>query len=451
MHFLQFCEDVPSHCRSVLRGPTTGFALLAMSACVLSAPSCYAANARTSSPWVATWGAAMMAAGQGHAPDFSGKTLREVVHTSVGGSHVRIWFSNRFGEEPLHIGAAHIAVSANGSAGVYPNGHQDLSADGSAIRTGSDRTLTFSGAGSTVIPPGAEIVSDPVALDVPALSDMAVSIYLPDRTMATTEHAGAQQISYAATGNAVDAADLAGKDWRIHSWYFLSGIDVEAPGDTAVVAIGDSITDGFRSTENANHRWPDDLAIRLASDPATKKAGVLGVVNVGIGGNRVLLDGAGPNAVSRIDPDILARSNAKYVVILESINDIARVEGNDQPYDDLAQHLETGIAQIAAQAHQHGMKVIGATMTPYQGCGCYSEAGEAVRAAVNQWIRTSPVFDGVADFDKAVRDPANLTRMAAHYNSGDHVHPNDAGYKAMADSIDLGLFLGAADANGSMQ
>lgn len=426
--------------RGILRKLTGGFTVPAMVAVVLVAPVSYAAKARSSSPWVATWGSAMMAVPRGGAPDVTNKTLREIVHTSVGGSHVRIWLSNRFGEMPLHVGAAHIAISSNGSAGYLPDGKQDLSADGTAIQSGSDRALTFNGMDSIVIPPGAAVVSDPVALDVPALSDLAVSIYLPDPTLVSTEHSYADQLSYTATGNVTGAADLAGKDKRVHSWYYLSGVDVEAPGDSAVVAFGDSITDGAYSTANANHRWPDYLAARLAADPATKKAGVLGVANVGIGGNRVLLDGAGPNAVSRINWDIVARSNAKYVIILESINDIGRFMTDRQPYGDLTQRLESGIAQLAAQAHQHGMKVIGATLTPYEGCGYYSEGGEAVRDALNQWIRTSPIFDGVADFDKAVHDPANPNHFAAQYDSGDHLHPKDAGYEAMANSIDLSLF-----------
>ena len=439
MHLFQFCGNFPRRCRDVSRGLTAGCALLAMATMVLAAPSCSAADAPSSSTWVATWGAAMVAVEPGSAPDVSGKTLREIVHTSVGGGQVRIWLSNRFSTVPLHVGAARIAISTNGNAGN--------SADGSAVQAGSDRALTFNGTGSVVIPTGAEIVSDAVTLNVPALSNMAVSMYLPDPAIATTQHTGALQISYAATGNVTGAPDLAGKDRRVHSWYFLSGIDVEAPGDSAVVAIGDSITDGTRSTENENHRWPNFLATRLAADAATKRAGVLGVVDVGIGGNRVLLDGHGPNTVSRVNPDILARSNAKYVIVLESINAIHRFTADHQPYGDLAQRLESGIAQLAAQAHQQGMKVFGATLTPYGGSGFYSEEGEAVRAEVNQWIRTSSVFDGVVDFDKAVHDPENPLRYAAQFDSGDHVHPNDTGYKTMADSIDLSLFTDTAETN----
>ncbi len=439
MHLFQFCGDFPRRCRDVSRGLTAGCALLAMATVVLAAPSCSAADSSSNSPWVATWGAGMVATAPGNAPDFTGKTLREIVHTSVSGSRARVWLSNRFGTVPLHIGAAHIAISADGNAGS--------SADGSAIQAGSDRAPTFNGMGSVVIPPGAEIVSDATALDVPALSNLAVSIYFPDHTMAATEHSSAQQISYAATGNLVNAQNLTGRNWRQHSWYVLSGIDVDAPGDSAVVAIGASVTDGAHSTVNANHRWPNFLAARLAANAATKRAGVLGVVDVGIGGNRVLLDGYGPNTVSRFNRDVLARSGARYLIVLEGTNDIGRFTTDHQPYGDLAQRLESGWAQLAAQAHQHGMKVFGATLTPYKDCAYYSPAGEVVREAVNEWVRTSRVFDGVLDFDKATRDPQNPQSYLPQYDSGDHLHPNDAGYQAMANSIDLGLFTNISDAD----
>ena len=246
--------------------------------------------------------------------------------------------------------------------------------------------------------------------------------------MATTEHSDAHQTSYAATGNLVDAASLAGKDWPQRHWYVLSGIDVDAPRDSAVIALGASIVDGYHSTWNANERWPNDLAVRLAADADTKKAGVLGMVDVGIGGNRVLLDGYGPNGVSRINRDVVARSGARYVIVLESTNDIGRYTTDRQPYDDLAQRVESGLAQLVVQAHQHGIQVFGGTLTPYQGCMYYSAAGDAVRQAVNEWIRSSGVFDGVVDFDKATRDPQNPLRYLPQYDSGDHLHPNDAGY-----------------------
>jgi len=407
---------------------------------LFAAPVCRAASARPNhrarSPWVATWGAAMMPTHHGTAPDFSGKTLREIVHASIAGKQVRVWFSNRFGAEPLHIGAAHIALSTRSTT------NEAGAAEDGGIQASSDRTLTFHHLGSVVIAPGATIVSDPVSLNVPALSNLSVSIYLPDHTMGLTEHELALETSYAATGNVVNAPSLAGKSWPEPSWYFLSGVDVDSPGDSAIIAFGDSITDGWRSTADENRRWPDDLARRLASDPGTEHAGVLGVVNVGISGNRVLLDGYGPNALSRIDRDVVARSGARYMIVLESINDIGRFASDHQPYGDLAQRLETGLTQLAMQAHQHGMLVFGATLTPYKGCGYYSPAGDGIRQAVNRWIRTTHVFDGVVDFDKAVRDPQHPLQFAPQYDSGDHLHPNDAGYKAMAAAIPLKLFTG---------
>lgn len=426
------------------------FACLTVAAplCIAKARPGGAMPAANRSPWVATWGSAMMATNRGEAPDFSNETLREIVHTSVGGARVRVWFSNRYGIEPLRIGAAHIAITGpetpsgsdspvSDSAVAHPDAY---AVDESAIVPGSDRTLTFHHQDSVVVPPGSTIVSDPVSLDVPAFSNLSISVYFPDHTMGTTEHELALQTSYASNGNTVAAAKLDAKAWREHSWYFLSGVDVAAPHDSAVIAFGDSITDGWQSTANKNARWPDFLARRLANNPNTSQAGVLGMVNVGISGNRVLLDGYGPNALSRIDRDIVARSGARYVIVLESINDIGRYMTDHQPYGNLAERLEAGLAQMASQAHQHGMRVFGATLTPYQGCGYYSAAGNQVRQAVNQWIRTSHSFDGVVDFDKAVRDPQNPQRYAPQYDSGDHLHPSDAGYKAMADAVNLGLF-----------
>lgn len=381
----------------------------------------------------------------GTEPDFSNQTLRQLIHTSVGGSQVRIWISNRFGSQPLHIGAAHIGIAAPPTkalptAADVAKSRSSAALDRSGIQPESDRTLTFHGLASVVIPPGAAIVSDPTPLDVPGMADLAISLYFPDHTLGSTEHTLARQTSYATTGNSVNAPTLAGKSWPIDSWYFLAGVDVYAPGDSSVVAIGDSITDGDHSTANTNHRWPNFLAARLAADSAMRSAGVLGVVDSGIDGNRVLLDGWGPNAISRVNRDILARSGARYLIVLESINDIGRYTDDRQPYGDLAERLEMGLAQIAAQAHQHGLHVFGATLTPYKDCGYYSPAGEQVREAVNQWIRTTHDFDGVIDFDKAVRDPQHPLRFLPKYNSGDDLHPNDAGYKAMANAIDLSLF-----------
>ena len=375
----------------------------------------------------------MVDSGSNNAPDLSQETMRMIVHTSIGGPQVRIWFSNRFGTVPLHIEAAHIALSAD----AVPVPTSDVS----MIRQETDRTLNFDKMTSVIIPPGATIVSDAVTLDVPALANLAVTLYFPDATLGTTIHGGANQLAYATPGNVVTAPSMPAKSWTRGSWYFLTGVDVYAPGASAVVAFGDSITDGNHSTQNGNHRWPDYLAARLAANEATRKAGILGVVNVGISGNRVLLDGDGPNALARMNWDILERSGVRYLILFHGINDIEATTRFRQPYNDLDKRLEAGLTQITTQAHLHGILVFGATqMTDCRDFKCAWPDGEVVRNALNQWIRTTKVFDGLIDFDLATRDPQYPTQLLEKYNSGDMVHPNDTGYKAMADAIDLTLF-----------
>ncbi len=374
--------------------------------------------------WVGTWATAPMLAEGGYdVHPFSDTTLREILHISVGGARIRVRFTNAFGTDPLTISDAHVVVSA-GNAAIQP---------------GIDHAITFGGAASVNIPPGAELFSDPVALAVAPLSDLAVSFYLPSQIMrAETYHAVADQDNFIAHGNMSTAADLPDAT-KITSWYFLDGVDVLAVDDSGViVTLGDSITDGVLATQNANHRWPDVLAARLHDDPKLKNVSVL---NVGISGNRVLNEGDGPSALSRLDRDVLSQSGVRYVIVLESINDIGRLAGPDAPWDEITiEQLEFGLKQIADEAHEHGIKAIGATLTPYGGASYYSEKGEQVREAVNDWIRHSGVFDGVADFDKATRDPVNPIQFNADYDSGDHLHPKDAGYKAMGEAIDLTLF-----------
>jgi lysophospholipase L1-like esterase len=365
----------------------------------------------------------MLAEGGFNMHPFSGATLREIVHISVGGAQIRVRFTNAYGLDPLTISDAHVALSAG-------NG---------AIQPGIDHGITFGGATSVNIPPGAEIFSDPVALAVSPLADLAISFYLPPQVMrAETYHSFADQDNFFANGD-VSTAQVLPDATKIMSWYFLDGIDVQAAADSrAIVTVGDSITDGALSTHNANRRWPDVLAGRLQADPNLKNVGVL---NAGIGGNRILNEGAGPSAVTRIDRDVLSQSGVRYVIVLESINDIGRLAHLAAPWDEVtAQQLEMGLKQIVDAAHEHGIKAIGATLTPYGGAGYYSDKGEQVREAVNDWIRSSGTFDGVADFDKATQDPQNPTHFNPAYDSGDHLHPGDAGYKAMADTIDLTLF-----------
>jgi lysophospholipase L1-like esterase len=373
---------------------------------------------------VGTWATApVLADGGFNVRLLSGTTLREIVHLSVGGARIRIRFTNEFSNDPLTIIDAHVALSAGGSA----------------IKPGSDRAITFGSESSICIPPGAAIYSDPVELAVEPLANLAISFYLPPQTMrAETFHAYADQDNFFAPGDSATAQELPTAT-KFSSWYFLDGIDVPATaGARAVVAFGDSITDGAASTHNANHRWPDFLAERFNQDAKLKNVSVL---NEGIGGNRVLNEGYGPSALSRYSRDILAQNGARYVIVLESINDIGHTARPQAPWDDVtARQLELGLKQIADVAHEHGLKAIGATLTPYNGSGYYSEKGEQMREAINEWIRTSGVFDGVADFDKITREPKNPKRYNPAYDSGDHLHPSDAGYKAMADGIDLALF-----------
>jgi lysophospholipase L1-like esterase len=266
-----------------------------------------------------------------------------------------------------------------------------------------------------------------------------VSFYVPPQIMrAETYHSGAHQDSYLADGHAPSAAELT-QATVLPSWYFFDGIDVAAALDArAIITFGDSITDGTASTPNANRRWPDVLAARLEQD---QKLAHVGVLNEGIGGNHVLYEGFGPNAQSRFDRDVLAQSGARYMIVLESINDIGGLARVQAPWQAVtAQQLEFGLKQIVDRAHEHGLKIFGGTLTPYGGAGYFSDAGEQVREAVNDWIRTSGVFDGVIDFDKITRDPQNPTHFNPAYDAGDHLHPSDAGYKAMGEGIDLTLF-----------
>jgi lysophospholipase L1-like esterase len=374
--------------------------------------------------WVGTWATSPVAA-----PNTDGKygtadtTYREIVHISIGGPSVRIILSNEFGLEPLIIGAAHIALSAGASE----------------INSTSASVLTFSGHPSITIPPGALAVSDPASLKLAPFADIAVSIFVPTQTITEVSyHSYADQTSYEAPGNVVSQTKL-DTPAEIYSWPFLKGVDVKVSGDSAsIVTFGDSITDGALSTRSANARWPDVLARRLQADKKTAK---LGVLNEGIGGNRVLHEGYGPSALTRFDRDVLAQSGVKYLIILESINDIGNALSPTNPHDPVtAEELIAGLSQLATRAHTHGIKVFGATLTPYVGAGYASPAGETMRQAVNQWIRSSSELDGFIDFDKATRDATNPDTFAAAADSPDHLHPRDAGYKLMGDAIDLKLF-----------
>ena len=350
-------------------------------------------------------------------------TLREIVHVSLGGPQVRVIFTNEFGTDPLTIAAAHVAISQGGST----------------VNLVSSAGLTFGGHTSVIIPPGALVVSDPAMVKVPAAADLAISFFLPAQTIThLSQHGSADQTSYTAPGNVV-GAQMLDSPIEIRSWPFVKGVDVKVPAaSAAVVAFGDSITDGAYAALNANARWPDELARRLLANPGT--AG-LGVLNEGIGGNRILHDVSGPSALARFDRDVIAQSGVKYVIILEAINDIGHAYTTLRPYDVVsADDLIAGYVQMAERAHTHGIKVYIATLTPYVGAGYSSPAGELVRQALNQWIRTTNQIDGFIDFDKATQDPANPSMFLPAYDHGDHLHPSDPGYKAMGDAVDLNLF-----------
>ncbi len=382
------------------------------------------AQTNSKAPWVGIWATSPMQADGGFkVQPFSGTTLREIMHVNNGGKQIRIRFTNAYGTDILTIANAHVALSAGGSD----------------IQDGTDHAIQFGGATSVAIPPGAEVFSDPVDLSVAPLTDVAISFYLPSQVMRSeTFHDFADQDNFVATGNVTGAKSLP-QPKTLSSWYFVDGIDaLAANGARAIVTLGDSITDGALSTHNANLRWPDVLASRLQQDEHLKNVSVL---NQGIGGNRVVNEGYGPAAIARIDRDVLSQTGVRYVIVLEGINDIGRLHRLQEPGDEItAQQLEFGYRQIADAAHAHGIKAIGATLTPYGGAGYSSDKGEQVREEVNDWIRNSGTFDGVIDFDKITRDTANPKAFNPAYDSGDHLHPKDDGYKAMAAGIDLSLF-----------
>jgi lysophospholipase L1-like esterase len=351
------------------------------------------------------------------------QTIRQIVHLSLGGDRFRVVLSNSLGSAPLAIGAAHVGIHAAGATVV----------------AGSDRALTFAGVPSTTIPAGAVMVSDPVTLTVPNLADLAIDLFIPADTsnQVVTMHAGAFETNYVAAGNHAGDADLPGAD-TMTSWYFLSRVEVSAPERTPViVALGDSITDGTASSIDGNKRWPDVLARRLMPAKSSRK---IAIIDEGIAGNRVLAHvpgTAGINILARFDQDVLAQPGAQYVVVLEAINDIGLARQNPSPS---AADLIAGHRQLIERAHEHGLKIYGATLTPFEGAAYASSEGEAKRAAINQWIRTSKEYDGVIDFEAAIRDPQSPTKFLPQFDSRDHLHPNDAGYEAMGNAIDLALF-----------
>jgi lysophospholipase L1-like esterase len=377
--------------------------------------------------WVGTWASAPQLGEAGNAPPapgFDDSTLRQIVHVSIGGSRLRVRFSNAFGNSPLTIPAAHVAVGAGAAGGILSN---------------TDRALTFQGRPSVTIPSGALMLSDPLDFDLAPLSDLAVSIRLVGAPAAVTTHPGARATSFLQSGDVVSARDLPQAS-RVDHWYFLSGVDVATDLSSAAVAtLGDSITDGRNSTTNGNGRWTDSLARRLRANASTKNVAVL---NQGIGGNRLVHDGLGPNALARLDRDVLSQSGVRWLIVLEGINDLGTRAGAQANGEQAAtaQDVIAAYEQIVLRAHARDIRVYGATILPYDGAGYFTADGEADRQAINTWIRSSGVFDAVIDFDAATRDAEHLSRLRPAADSGDHLHPADAGYKIMADAIDLALF-----------
>lgn len=374
--------------------------------------------------------------GGGSAFQFKDQTLRQIAHVSVGGARVRIVLSNTFGTQPLRVGAAQVALRDKGSA----------------ITAGSNRVLTFGGLAQPLVPAGALLVSDPVDLALPDFGDLVVDLYLPDDTAAAkspvTFHPASWQVNYvSAPGNhagavtfpvAATTAYRRGDGLPSASSFYLGRVEVEAPQTTGLlVAFGDSITDGTQSGIDQNRRWPDLLATRLAA------AGIrMGVVNGGIGGGRVLEDGVGPNALARFDRDVLAQPGVTHVTVLEGVNDIG--VGGAKPSPSVAE-LIGGHQQLIARAHARGLRIYGATLTPFEGAAYWTPEGEAKRQALNAWIRTSGAYDAILDFAAIVEDPVRPIRSRPDYDSGDHLHPSPAAYTAMANSIDLGLFRPARE------
>jgi lysophospholipase L1-like esterase len=423
--------------------------------------------------WVASWGASQQIPEPRNvlpADDLTDATMRQIVHLTLGGQSLRVRLSNAYGTASLHLTAVHIA--------------RPVSPASSSIVAGSDRALMFNGAPDVTIPAGAEYISDRVDYSMAPLSDLAITFYEEKPPAQQTSHPGSRATTYYTHGNLVSAEELPGAK-TIEHWYTIAGLDVTAaPSAFAIVALGDSITDGRGSTTNGNDRWPDVLARSLQGEAKTRTTAV---VNVGTGGNRLLADGLGPNVLARFDRDVLARAGVRYLMVFEGVNDLGSLHGAQAPgaqpppapsaksvanepaqarpemasgttqqepapafseatqqqHDELVKSIVAAYEQIVTRAHAAGICAIGATITPFGGSGYgRSPANEADREKINAWILAPGNFDAVVDFAKVVADPQDSTKLAARFDSGDHLHPSAAGYRAMGESIPLTLFVG---------
>ena len=357
-------------------------------------------------------------------PGLPGNTLRQVVHLTLGGREIRLRFSNEFGATPLTLDSVHVALPTVGPGSIQPN---------------SDRAVIFNGNASVTIPPGTLIFSDPIDFPVAALSDLVVTLKAGTVPDGITGHPGSRETSYLSVGDEVSTASLTNPVTTDH-WYLLDGVDVQTKRDAGVVVtLGDSITDGRGSITNQNTRWPDDVARALAAD---KRYANVGVLNHGIGGNNILHDGLGPSALSRFDRDVIAQSGVQWVLVFEGVNDIggAKAAMARGQTSGVADRIIAAYQQFIVRAHTHGLRIYGATITPFGKSQYSSDATEAARQKVNAWIRASGQFDAVIDFDQATRDPSEPSQLTADLDSGDHLHLNSEGYKQMASAIDLKLF-----------
>jgi lysophospholipase L1-like esterase len=396
----------------------------------LAATGAFAAPREKDRGWAMSWASAQQVPDDKNAiplDQLRDATLRQIVHLSRGGDAIRVRLSNLFGTTPLRVGAAHVAIATTpGRAAIIPS---------------SDRAITFAGKSAVTITAGAEILSDPIAIDAAPGANLAITIHLPEAPSVATSHSASRSTSFISPGNHVADPDLPGAHAVAH-WFQLSGVAVAGTGPV-VVAVGDSITDGYGSGDDKNSRWPDLLAARLRTDPTL--AG-LGVVNAGISGNRVLADGIGPKLIDRFDRDVLGQPGVRVAILLEGVNDLGMMTRDaPQPlaiHGAMVKAIENAFVDLARKAHARNVRLIGATITPFVGSDYYHPGPEteADRQAINAFIRASGTFDAVIDFDAALRDPARPDRLLADYDSGDHLHPSVNGYRRMAETVPLALF-----------